>query len=62
MAVKGCSRNSQPLADRPQRQTLDAIGLDGANRFLDQGPAQVAVMVTVGPLALWAGWARGRHG
>jgi hypothetical protein len=45
MPVEGRPRHAELLAGGAQGQALDALALNRAHRFLDQRPAQIAVMV-----------------
>ena len=51
MAIERGSRDAQLPADGAQRDRLDPLGLDRAQRLLHEGPAEIPVMVTVGALA-----------
>jgi len=55
VAVEGGARDSEALAGHPKRQVFDALLLDGAQGFVDEGAAEVAVVVTVGGL-LFRAW------
>ena len=50
VAVEGRARHAERLADGAQREPLDARPVDRAQRLIDQGAAEVAVVVLTGSL------------
>lgn len=62
MTVQGGSGHAELLADRAQRQVLDAFGLDRPQRFLEQRPREVPMVIASGPLLLRPVQRGSRHG
>jgi hypothetical protein len=61
MAIERRAGDAQRPADRSQRELLDAVGVNGPQRLLEQRPLQVAMVILPGPLLAGSDSSRSRH-